>query len=321
MARFVFLPSNLYYTLGMKNFHNLFIVLTLVLVSCQRNVAATNVPSNDRQESITVDGRTRTYTVHVPTKITTPTSLVIVLHGGGGSDDNAERMTGMSAKADKEGFVVAYPNGSGRLDDKLLTWNSGNCCGYALDEKIDDVKFISALIDQMIANYKVDPKRVYVTGISNGGMMSYRVACELADKVAAIAPVAGALNVECKPSQPVSVIAFHGTSDQHVLYAGGKPKVQADNHERVDHSVEFAISFWVKQNSCGTTPQKTEKGNVVSEIYSGCKSNTGVALYTIKGGGHAWPGGLGGTLIADAPTKEISATDVMWEFFAKHPKQ
>ncbi len=298
-----------------------FVVLAIILVSCQRNVTATNVPSNDHQESIIVDGRTRTYTVHVPTKTTPPTSLVIVLHGGGGNDDNAERMTGMSAKADKEGFVVAYPNGSGRLEDKILTWNSGNCCGYALDQKIDDVKFISMLIDQMVATYKIDPKRVYVTGISNGGMMSYKLACELANKIAAIAPVAGALNIECKPSQTVSVIAFHGTSDQHVLYAGGKPKVQADNHERVDQSVEYAISFWVKQDGCGTTPQKTEKGNVVSEIYSGCKSNTAVELYTIKGGGHAWPGGVGGTFFADAPTKEISATEVMWEFFAKHPKQ
>ncbi|MEK7441675.1 MAG: PHB depolymerase family esterase [Chloroflexota bacterium] len=298
----------------------LLIVLAIILVSCQRNVTATNVPSNDHQESILVDGRTRTYAVHVPTNLRTPLSLVIVLHGGGGNDDNAERMTGMSAKADKEGFVVAYPNGSGRLEDKILTWNSGNCCGYALDQKIDDVKFISALIDEMQTKHKIDSKRVYVTGISNGGMMSYRVACELADKVAAIAPVAGALNVECKPSQTISVIAFHGTSDQHVLYAGGKPKVQADNHERVDQSVEYAISFWVKQNGCGITPQKNEKGNVVSEIYSGCKNNTGVALYTIKGGGHAWPGGVGGTFFADAPTKEISATDVMWEFFKAHSR-
>ncbi|MBI5712565.1 MAG: prolyl oligopeptidase family serine peptidase, partial [Chloroflexi bacterium] len=172
---------------------------------------------------------------------------------------------------------------------------SGNCCGYALDEKIDDTKFISALIDQMIATYTIDPKRVYVTGISNGGMMSYKLACELADKIAAIAPVAGALNVECKPSQPVSVIAFHGTDDQSVLYEGGVPKKQADSHERTDKSVAYAVSFWVKQNGCGTTPQKTGKGNIVSEIYSGCKNNTGVALYTIKGGGHAWPGGVGGT--------------------------
>ena len=207
-----------------------------------------------------------------------------MLHGGGGNDDNAERMTGMSAKADKEGFVVAYPNGSGRLEDKILTWNSGNCCGYALDQKIDDVKFISALIDEMQTKHKIDSKRVYVTGISNGGMMSYRVACELADKVAAIAPVAGALNVECKPSQTISVIAFHGTSDQHVLYAGGKPKVQADNHERVDQSVEYAISFWVKQNGCGITPQKNEKGNVVSEIYSGCKIIRGLHFIRSKAG-------------------------------------
>jgi len=176
------------------------------------------------------------------------------------------------------------------------------------------------LIDQMIATHKIDPKRVYVTGMSNGGMMSYRAACELADKVAAIAPVAGALNVECKPSQTVSVIAFHGTEDQSVLYDGGVPKKQTDPHERTDKSVAYSVSFWVKQNGCNASPQKTEKGNIVTEKYSSCKNNTAVELYTIKGGGHAWPGGVGGTFIADPPTKEISATDVMWEFFAKHPK-
>ncbi len=304
----------------MMKIKSLILILFLV-TACTRPATSTVTPMQTSDNSLVVDGRTRTYSVHVPRKITTPTSLVIVLHGGGGSDDNAERMTGMSAKANREGFIVVYPNGSGRLEDKLLTWNSGNCCGYALDEKIDDVKFISALIDQMIANYKIDPKRVYVTGISNGGMMSYRVACELAGKVAAIAPVAGALNIECNPSQTVSVIAFHGTEDQSVLYEGGVPKKQTDPHERTDRSVGYSISFWVKQNGCNVTPQKTEKDTIVTEKYSGCKNNTAVELVTIKGGGHAWPGGVGGTFIADPPTQEISATDVMWEFFAKHLKQ
>jgi polyhydroxybutyrate depolymerase len=303
----------------MKNLYRSLLIF-IFLAACTRATTSTVTPTQVNTNSIVVDGRTRTYTVHVPTKTTTPTSLVIVLHGGGGSDDNAARMTGMSAKADKEGFVVVYPNGSGRLGDKLLTWNAGNCCGYALDQKIDDVKFISALIDQMITTHKIDPKRVYVTGISNGGMMSYRVACELAGRVAAIAPVAGALNVDCKPTKPVSVMAFHGTDDQSVLYEGGVPKKQTDPHDRTDKSVGYAISFWVKQNGCNVTPQKTEKGNIVTEKYGGCKDNTAVELISIKGGGHAWPGGVGGTFIADAPTKEISATDVMWEFFLSPPR-
>ncbi|HUJ70694.1 MAG TPA: PHB depolymerase family esterase, partial [Verrucomicrobiae bacterium] len=181
--------------------------------------------------SLKTGGRDRVYSLHLPPaydgKHLLP--LVIVLHGGGGNAEGAIRMTGFNQKADKEGFVVVYPNGSGRLKTRLLTWNSGNCCGYALDSGVDDVGFIRALIDELKKTRAVDPQRVYATGISNGGMMTYRLACELSDKIAAIAPVAGALNLEnCQPTRPVSVIIFHGTADEHVLYNGGEPIRRVD---------------------------------------------------------------------------------------------
>jgi polyhydroxybutyrate depolymerase len=273
--------------------------------------------------SLGTGGRERTCLLHLPPAYdgNRLLPLVIVLHGGGGNAQNAERMTGFSAKADKEGFVVVYPNGSGRLKTRLLTWNSGNCCGYALDNDADDVAFIRALIDSFVKLRNIDPQRVFVTGMSNGGMMAYRLGCELSDKIAAIAPVAGALNLgDCQPTHPVSVIAFHGTADEHVLYNGGAPLRKVDIHPRVDKSVAFGISFWVKQDGCSATPQRSEKGNIRTETYGGGKDGAEVVLYTVVGGGHAWPGGRA-YLSGAEPTKEISATDLMWQFFMRHPKK
>ena len=272
-------------------------------------------------QSFTFAGRERAYLVHLPPAIgNSPLPLVLVLHGGGGNAANAARMTQMSALADKENFIVVYPNGSGRLDDTLLTWNSGNCCGYALDNSVDDVGFIRALIEKLQRDYPIDARRVYATGISNGGMMSYRLACELSDKIAAIAPVAGALNVECKPAQPVSVIAFHGTNDQNVPYNGGVGSKSIDPHPRTDQSVAYALTFWSQFDQCAPTPRRDERGSIVHDTYANCANGTGVELYTINGGGHAWPGGDRLTVLLDAPTQEISATELMWKFFKQHPK-
>jgi len=305
----------------------LFTLLVLLATACARiGIGATPRPtyiftSSEIVGSLTHAGRTRAYTVHFPPALALERRypLIIVLHGGGGNRHNAAQMSGMNALADKGNFIVVYPDGTGQLEDKLLTWNAGNCCGYALDNDIDDVGFIRALIEKFERDPHIDPKQIYVTGMSNGGMMAYRLACELADKIAAIAPVAGALNVECKPTAPISVIAFHGMADQHVLFEGGAPIVQADPHPREDKSVAYAMSFWAQHNRCAAIPKRDERGNIVHDTYTNCADGTAVELYAIKGEGHTWPGGKswqGG----DPPTQEISATNVMWEFFKQHPK-
>jgi len=281
-----------------------------------------NLKPGDYTQSFTFAGRERSYLIHLPSALgNAPLPLVFVLHGGGGNAEGAAKMSGMSPLADKENFIVVYPDGTGRLEDRVLTWNAGNCCGYALDNQVDDVGFIRALIEELRAVYPIDAQRVYATGISNGGMMAYRLACELSDQFAAIAPVAGALNADCRPAQPVSAVSFHGTADRSVLYDGGAPKQQLDSHPRTDNSVAYAISFWVRQDGCATTPRRVEHGNTVQDEYGDCVNGTGVALYAIKGGGHAWPGGDRLSLLLDQPTQEISATDVMWEFFTRHPKR
>jgi len=262
-------------------------------------------------------------TIHLLSK-TKSLPLVIVLHGGGGNARNAAYMTGFSRKSDEEGFIVVYPNGTGKLKrDILLTWNAGNCCGYALENNIDDTGFIDALIERLERQLPINERQIFVTGISNGGMMSYRIGCELSGKIAAIAPVAGALNLEeCKPTHPVSVIIFHGTEDKHVLYKGGKPLRQADRNERIDRSVSYAVSFWVGHNKCSVNPKVDENGSIIKEAHGNCENGSDVVLYTIKGEGHTWPGGKkGGYPGADESIGEISATDIMWDFFKNHSKR
>ena len=267
----------------------------------------------NKSGSLDIGGRTRTYFLHVPPAYDgkKPLPLVLVLHGGGQSPASAERMSGMSAKADRENFLVAYPSGTGRFS-RTPTWNSGSCCGYALQNHVDDVAFLRALIDKLEHNYSVDPRRIFVTGISNGGMMSYRVGCELADKIAAIAPVEGAQDIDCRPPGPVSVIVFHGTADRLVPYNGGTSPFQI-GPKRSDNSVANAVAFWVKEDGCSPTPKREEKDAVHTYIYSGCKNGTGVALYAIQGGRHTWPGG-------QVSGNSVPATDLMWSFFRQHPK-
>jgi polyhydroxybutyrate depolymerase len=276
--------------------------------------------------SIAVGGLDRSYVVHLPNgrAPTQAAPLVLVFHGGGGNAANAARMSGMDAKADKEGFIAVYPNGTGaRPNAILLTWNAGRCCGPALDNNVDDVGFVRALVDAVARDYPVDRKRIYATGLSNGGMLAYRVGCELGDVVAAIAPVAGALNVDgCKTGPPVSIIAFHGMDDKHVRFEGGTPLASVERHKRTDNGVQFAIDIWKTRDECEPKPVKERTGSVIHTSFT-CAQGAAVELYAIEGQGHAWPGGQKGIRFGnvDSPTTEISATDLMWDFFVRHPKR
>lgn len=284
-------------------------------------VASSSAAALDRSETLVHDGVARSYLLHVPDNLPPgPRPLVLVFHGGGGNGSSVARMSGMSAVADRRGFIVAYPNGSGRFG-RALTWNVGNCCGYALDHQVDDIGFVSDLIDTLMATLPVDPKRVYATGISNGGMLSYRVGCELAGKVAAIAPVAGALDGECHPAAPVSVAAFHGTDDQHVLFDGGESRSRVDPHPRTDRPVRETVAFWAEHDRCSRKKTDTVASGVTLETWGGCADGTEVSLYVLRGFGHAWPGGRRGSPWGDSPRASIDASEAMWTFFREHPKQ
>jgi polyhydroxybutyrate depolymerase len=283
---------------------------------------ASSAQAADLEQAFVYQGQLRSYLLHIPDAVSTARAarpLVMVLHGGGGNAQNAARTTGMSTIADRENFLAVSPNGSGRLRRMLLTWNAGNCCGTALDEQVDDVGFLNAVIDQVAAHHAVDSHRVYVTGISNGGMMAYRLGCETPWRFAAIATVAGAMNVDCKPTVPLSVIAFHGTADQHVLYDGGVPTKTIDRHPRVDTPVRQTIAFWTRFDACQAYTTDTV-AEVTTELWSQCASGTEVELNTLDGFGHAWPGGHKGSPLGDIPNASIDASEVMWEFFSRHTR-
>lgn len=306
----------------MRSTHKLISVCLLFLTISLACARTARTGANDQTYSLTHDGIERTYILHVPSSYEgqQPVALVLDFHGGGGNANTQMKTSKFSDLADQQGFIVAYPNGTGRHDDKLLTWNGGTCCAYAVTNQIDDVGFVRALVKDVESKYKIDAKRIYATGLSNGGIFSYRLACDASDLFAAVAPVSGTLNyVRCSPVQPVSVIHFHGTDDSHIGYNGG-----AGPDSLVDvpfASVKESIDFWLNADRCEKTPQTESFDDIQHDTYSNCANGTAVELYTIVGGRHAWPGSDGPAWPGgDTPTQTISATTLIWEFFVKHPK-
>ncbi len=270
----------------------------------------------------------RSYELHVPPSLPAnqPVALVLVFHGGAGSGKSTERLTNFSAMADQQGFVVAYPDGVGRQwHDQPDTTPEAKA--------IDDVGFISALIDRLSQAFRIDSNRVYATGISNGAGLSYRLACELSGKIAAIGPVAGALGVtevnQCHPDHAVAVIDFHGTGDPVINYNGGTVKL--GKNPPVLLSTPDTIARWRQIDGCPAPGQAqalphrdaADTTHVERQLSGSCRAGTAVDAYIIAGGGHTWPGGpqyLPERAVGKV-NKDINATDLIWNFFAQHPKQ
>ena len=271
------------------------------------------------------DGIERSYVVRTPSGLAPHDGrvpLVLVLHGGGGNAGNAERMTGFTAKGGKEGFIVVYPEGTGRFRKKHLTWNAGHCCGIAMKRRVDDVGFIGALLDKLLADYPVDPKRIYATGMSNGGMMTHRLGIELSDRLAAIAPVVATLfGDERMPPHPVSALMINGLRDKSVPPEGGPPGGRfpsAWDGTPTQPAPEQAV-FWAQADGCSNDPDRTDEGRYILTLYR-CPAGRAVALYLIKDNGHAWPGGQQGSRLGDEPGTALNATDLIWMFFKAHSK-
>jgi polyhydroxybutyrate depolymerase len=295
------------------------------LLSCALLAVATIAApisfANDRQ-TLEVAGASRTYVVRVPAiPSNSPLPLVIVLHGGGGNAANAEKMTGFTEKARSENFIVVYPEGSGRLHRTLLTWNASHCCGYAMEHDVDDVAFINALIDYCVKIYPVDEKRIYVTGMSNGGMMTHRLGIQLSQRLAAIAPVVGTVfGDERPPSQPVSALMINGLLDKNVPFAGGAGAGRgkdAWDDTPAKPALEQGV-YWAKANGCMAVPIQSDTATQTSYRYQ-CPTGRAVELIALKDNGHAWPGGEKGSRRGDKPSASMNATDVIWEFFKAHP--
>ncbi|MDQ2890107.1 MAG: hypothetical protein M3R65_06070 [Gemmatimonadota bacterium] len=281
------------------------------------------LPQRSHALGLVVGKEQRTYILHVPKSYhrDSPAPLVVLLHGHGSRAETFEGLTGMSEKADKNGFVVAYPQALGSPS----VWHSG----VDGSVRVDDVAFIRTVIESIRSRYNIDPDRIYVGGHSNGAFMAYRIGAILSSTVAAIGISAGSIGrINARgdtvridaPRYPVSVIAFHGKADNMVPYDGGK---ETDGPRRIV-PVEQSIKLWVTADNCGAIPDSTilDNGNVIRDDYTGCLAGTEVVLYTIVDGTHRWAGdATPWWKFWDRNPGALSATDEMWAFFKSHPRQ
>ncbi|WP_163999622.1 alpha/beta hydrolase family esterase [Pyxidicoccus caerfyrddinensis] len=270
------------------------------------------------------EGRTRTYRVHVPPgyDATRPAPAVLAFHGFGSNELKMETLTGLSTLADTEGFVAVYPralspaeiSGTG-TQDSPRSWNAGGCC-FPARGVVDDVGFVDALLADLDARVCVDPHRTYAMGFSNGGYFTYRLACERANRFAAVAPVSGPENVSpCTPSRPVPVLHFHGTDDDLIHYAGGN---NLGRYGEVYPGAEETVRRWAKRNGCGDTAVQTyQQGDSTCTAYTGCTPQSATAsLCTVQGGKHAWPG----YPTFNNGTLNLDATREAWRFFKERAR-
>jgi polyhydroxybutyrate depolymerase len=300
------------------------IALALVLVS---------LGAGDHDRSLAIGGLTRTYIVHVPPRVSEgrPLPVVFAFHGGGGNASGFKAYAGLDALADREGFVVVYPDGSGRFGRRLLTWNAGGCCGYAAAQNVDDVGFTVAVLRDVARNVSIDPARVYATGHSNGGMMAYRLAINASERVAAIAPVAGAMQAASfPPARPVAVLHIHSLDDPRALYAGGLGPPFPGTQSRVTHrAVEPELRRWVTHDRCPAEPRTVEQRTTPSRggpdhtatllVWAPCAGGTEVQLWKLTVAGHGWPGGhvLLPEKIMGPETVTIDAALEVWRFVSR----
>ncbi len=251
------------------------------------------------ERALAVNGTQRSYIVYVPQTVSRPAPVVFVFHGGGGRPEAIARVTRIDDVADRNGFITVYPEGAPAPSGRGGTWNIG---GEGNPSSADDVAFVQAILRELDQAMPIDHARVYATGVSMGGVFSYRLACELSDTFAAIAPVAATMvEPSCQPRSPVAVLHIHGSDDDRIPLKGGRGEMTA-----VDRSwpaPQQAVSSWTKLDSCAGDSTSHRDGDADCTTYGQCRA--AVEYCVIAGGRHTWPAG---------------ASERIWTFFAAHPK-
>ena len=252
-----------------------------------------------------MNGSKRTYHLHVPPGLEQNYAIpvVLVFHEDTYSVSQTRRQTHFDDVADANRFITIYPVGFG------TSWNAGICCGIAMEDNVDDVQYVRQILSDLGTIARVDPKRIYATGFSNGAMFTYRLGCEMSDMFAAIAPVEGPQVLSpCHPKQPVSILHIHGLSDLFVPYVGG-----LNDKFPIMPPVEQGIEIWTHIDGCLGAPQVLVDGAITHTIYP-CPPGMSIELYTLDGMEHAWPHPSGSGEL------NFPATQTIWDFFAAHPK-
>jgi len=307
------------------------LALPFVIAAPNAFALAPSPAPGDHTVTIKHGGRERSAMVHVPRHAPELRLLPVVInfHGGGGHGANQKEYSLLDALAESENFITVYPNGTGRLSGRLLTWNAGSCCAYSVLNRIDDIGFVRALIDELAEKFPINRRRVYATGLSNGGMMSHRLAAEASDVVAAVAPVAGGMVLPAiNSSRAVPVMHIHSVDDPRALYAGGLGPPFPLTKNRVLHpNVDDMIKRWVEHNGCVADPavadrraDRNSRGHTaIKYVYANCRDGAEVVLWKLTGAGHVWPGGKQKVLerILGPSSDIIDANREMWEFFKR----
>ncbi len=305
-----------------------FAALALIVAGLVQRAAAHPADDADPWPSLNSGGLERHYLLHLPSDLKSangPVPLVVVLHGAAGDARSTADMTGFSPLADAARFIVVYPEGTSiGVDPVRQTWNAGFCCGAAVRAHVDDLAFLNALIDRLSADYPVDPHRIYMTGLSNGAMLSYRFAAQYPGRIAAIAPVAGTIGgtagtdqppiAIARPDRPVPVLIIHGMMDGYVLYRGGvSPNVGTPG--RFNVSVDDAVRFWTAADGCADrpVPSPIAGGRVIVEEFAHCRGRAEVRLVALTDGPHEWP-----LAIVQPNGVEEPTAMVIWSFFQEH---
>ena len=261
-----------------------------------------------QQKQLVVDGLSRGYRLFSPPSRdrSVPAPLVLVLHGVGNTGEQMVGVTQFDRLATTDGFLVAYPEGVNR------TWNGGYCCPNGGPPQPDDVAFLDALIDDVSATVDVDPARIFAVGFSGGAIMAHRLGCDLSDRIAGLASVSGSMVLaDCRPEDPVSVLAINGTADPLVPYAGGPT---AGGATQPSPPAPAVVERWAELNTC-PSPAVREPGEVLTTTtWTGCAEGTAVRLLTIDGGGHTWFAPEFGRV-----NGAVDATRVVWDFLRKVP--
>ncbi len=311
-------------------------MLALWAAAAAVGLASCALEEGTARRALVHGGRERSYLLHVPPSLPTGqrVALVLAFHGGGSNGRQTERGTGWSRLADEKGFLVCYPEGVARQ------WNDGRMARdiESQVEGVDDVGFVSVLLDEILRLHPVDPGRVYATGISNGAIFSHSLAAALSDRIVAIAPIVGGMAPSVfrsfAPSTPVSVMVVQGTDDPLVPFLGGPIGFGRQDRGKVVDTYE-AVRKWVAHDGCGGgdpgEPGTIEPlpdadpgdGTTTRRIrYGGGREGTEVLLYVVQGGGHTWPGGpqyVPAWIIGRA-SRDWDSTREIWDFFARHSR-